>query len=207
MTTLLGRFTPSSPEWHEARRWRIGGSDIGQIMGWSPFGTRDDLLAAKLTGAITPPSPAQLRGALLEPAVLAWGQAKHGYDYDSEMVGSFTHPAFDWALVNPDAVTTDGELVECKTTGDRSTERGWGRAGTDAVPLTYAAQCQWGMGVLDLDVAHLLVLHGATNGRPDLAFSRYIIRRDKQLFNRLLAAGLTFHRELTAARDRTDAAA
>ena len=29
---MLGTYTPGSPEWHAARRWRIGGSEIGQIM-------------------------------------------------------------------------------------------------------------------------------------------------------------------------------
>ena len=67
---LLGTYVPGSPEWHAARRWRIGGSEIAQVMGWSRFGSRDDLLAAKLNPVDKPPSRAMLRGTLLEPAVL-----------------------------------------------------------------------------------------------------------------------------------------
>ena len=205
---LLGHWPDGSPEWHEARRWRIGGSDIGQIMGWSPFGTRDDMLTAKLSGPDPDrvPTKAQMRGTLLEPAILAWGEQVHGYRYDETRRGTWLHGVFNWALFNPDAVTTDGLLIECKSTADRSTDRGWGRAGTDHVPLHYRAQVTYGMGILGLDAAHLIVLHGATNGRPDLAFCRYRVPFDRPLFNRLLAAGLAFHNDITAARNLTAAA-
>lgn len=205
---LLGRFTDGSPEWHEARRWRVGGSEIGQIMGWSPFGTRDDLLTAKLAGPDPDhvPTKAQMRGTLLEPAVLAWGAEVHGYHYDEARRGTWLHGVFDWALFNPDAVTADGLLIECKSTADRSTDRGWGRAGSDAVPLAYRAQVTWGMGLMGLTAAHVLVLHGATNGRPDLAFARYRVPFDRPLFNRLLAAAMRFAEELRALRDKEVAA-
>ena len=204
---LLGCWPDGSPEWHEARRWRVGGSEIGQVMGWSPFGGRDDLLASKLAApSEETPTKAQLRGTLLEPAILAWGEQVHGYRYDEARRGTWLHPIFDWALFNPDAVTVDGLLIECKSTVDRSTERGWGRAGTDHVPLHYRAQTIWGMGILGITEAHILVLHGATNGRPDLAFARYCVPFDRPLFNRLLAAGLAFHRDLTAARNLAAAA-
>lgn len=196
---LLGRWADQSPEWYAARRWRIGGSEIGQVMGWSPFGTADDLLASKLNPTERPPTKAQLRGTLLEPAVLAWGTAAKGYAYDEAHAGTWRHGLFDWALYNPDAVTTDGLLIECKSTADRSTDTGWGRAGTSQVPLGYAAQAQWGMAVLDLPETRLLVIHGATNGRPDLAFAEYRIKADKAMQTRLLAAGLRFHQQLMAA--------
>ena len=208
MARLLGRFAPDSPEWHEARRWRVGGSEVGQVMGWSPFGTRDDLLAAKLAGTDPDrqPTAAQRRGTILEPAILAWGADVYGYTYDPERVGTWLHDTFDWALFNPDGVTTDGVLIEAKTTSDRSTERGWGRAGTDAIPLHYRAQVTYGMGLLGLDVAHLIVCHGATNGRADLGFARYVVGFDRALFTRLLAAALNFHHDLATARSAAAAA-
>ena len=208
MTSPIGLGILDGEQWHEARRWRVGGSDIGQIMGWSPFGGRDDLLAAKIAGngADETPSKAQLRGTLLEPAILAWGAEVHGYRYDQTRIGTWLHPRFDWALFNPDAVTADGVLIEAKSTTDRCADRGWGRAGTDQVPLHYRAQCVWGMGILGLTEAHVLVLSGATNGRPDLAFARYRLPFDRALFTRLLAAGLRFHNDLIAARETAAAA-
>ena len=50
---LLGAYAPDSPEWHQARATRIGGSHIATIMGWSPFETRADLLA-RMQGVAEP---------------------------------------------------------------------------------------------------------------------------------------------------------
>ena len=197
----LGTYEPGSPDWHAARRWRIGGSEIAQVMGWSRFGTRDDLLAAKLNPVDKPPSRAMLRGTLLEPSVLSWGAARHGYQYADGSNGTYLHGVYDWAVFNPDALIVDGPLVEVKTTADRSMEMGWGRAGTDQIPLYYRAQVAHGMAVMDLPEAHVLVLAGAHSGRPDLHFSRYVVKRDRAFENRLLAAGLAFIRELNQLRN------
>lgn len=202
---MLGTFPPRSPGWHAARRWRIGGSEIGQIMGWSRWGTRADLLAAKLAEPVDKPqTEAQLRGTLLEPAVLAWGAARYGYQYADGSDATYVHRAFPWCLFNPDSITADGLLIECKTATDRSEDNGWGRAGTDRIPAAYRCQVAWGMAVCDLPEAHVLVLAGAHNSRPNLHFQRYIIRRDRAFENRLLTAGLAFHRELTAAREAAE---
>ena len=203
---LLGTYVPGSPEWHAARRWRIGGSEIAQVMGWSRFGSRDDLLAAKLTPVDKPPTRAMLRGTVLEPSVLSWGAARHGYQYADGSDATYLHGVYDWALYNPDALLVDGPLIEVKTTADRSREMGWGRAGTDQIPLYYRAQVAHGMAVMDLPETRLLVLHGATNGRPDLDIAEYRIKRDRPLEMRLLAAGKRFIHELTAAAARQQAA-
>lgn len=196
----LPAMEPGSPEWHAARRWRIGGSEIGAVMGWSQFQSRDDILSAKLTGEHQPQSAAMLRGTILEPALLAWGAAKHGYVYDTDAAAcTYLHPLHDWALYNPDGITADGLLIEAKTTSDRSKERGWGRAGTDQVPLSYRAQCQWGMGILALPEARLICLSGGLNGRPSLAFAEYRIPRDPDMFRRLLGAGARFIHDLRTA--------
>ena len=207
---LLGTYVPGSPDWHAARRWRIGGSEIAQVMGWSRFGSRDELLAAKLNPVDKPPTRAMLRGTLLEPSVLSWGAARHGYQYADGSAGTYLHGVYDWALANPDAIAdSDGGeriLIECKTATDRSKEMGWGRAGTDQIPLYYRAQVAWGMAVLDLPETRLLCLHGATNGRPDLDIAEYRIKRDRPLEMKLLAAGKRFIHELTAAAARQQAA-
>ena len=202
---LLGTYEPGSPEWHAARRWRIGGSEIAQVMGWSRFGSRDDLLAARLNPIDKPPTRAMLRGTVLEPSVLSWGAARHGYQYADGSNGTYLHGVYDWALANPDAIAdSDGGarvLIECKTATDRSEDTGWGRAGTDRIPIAYRCQVAWCMAVLDLPEAHILVLAGAHSGRPDLHFSRYVVKRDRPLEMKLLAAGLAFIRELHQLRD------
>lgn len=198
--TRLPAMAPGSDEWHAARRWRIGGSEIGAAMGWSPHQTRAELLDAKLHDTRAEVSDAMLRGTILEPALLAWGEQVKGYAYDPEAsVCTHLHPLHDWALYNPDGITTDGLLIEAKTTSDRSNERGWGRAGTDQVPLSYRAQCQWGMGILALPEARLICLSGGVNGRPSLAFAEYRIQRDPDMFRRLLGGGARFIHDLRAA--------
>ena len=198
---ILGTYQPHSPEWHAARRWRVGGSEIAQVLGWSRYGTRADLLAAKLHPVESPSTRAQLRGTHLEGGILTWATAVHGYKYDpAASVATHVHPVYDWALYNPDAVVIDGPLIEVKTTTDRAADKGWGRAGTDKIPLYYRAQVAWGMAVLGLPETRLLCLHGATNGRPDLDIAEYRIKRDRQLEIRLLTAGRAFAAELAAAR-------
>ena len=204
MPNLLGIFPPHSPDWYAARRWRIGGSEIAQIMGWSRFGSRDDLLAAKLDPTEQPQTRAHLRGTALEPGVLLWGTLAKGHYYDEQAsAATYTHSQFDWALYNPDAITVDDLLIEAKTTTDRATESGWGRAGTDQIPLYYRAQAAWGMAVLDLPETRLLCLHGAVNGRPNLDVAEYRIKRDRQLEIRLLAHGKRFITDLQAAAAAT----
>lgn len=202
---LLGTYAPGTPAWHAARHHRIGGSEIASALGWGRWETREQMLARKL--APPPehdePTPAMLRGTLLEPAILAWGTEARGYQYDPDVsAGTWLHTRFDWALYNPDGVTTDGLLIECKTTTDRHRDQGWGRAGTDQIPRYYRAQVTWGMGILGLPEARVLVLDGAHNGRPSLAFSEYRVRFDRPLFTRLLAGGLRFHNDLAAALTR-----
>lgn len=197
----LGVFEPGSPEWQAERRWRIGGSEIAQVCGWSPYGTADDLMAAKINPAEREATGAQERGNALEDAVLAWAASREGLALEPAAVSKATYVHDNgWALFNPDAISTTGVLVETKTTADRSTERGWGRAGTASVPLHYAAQVQWGLGVLGYSSAVLACLHGATNGRPDLGLAVYRLKADPDAFAALLRKGAAFIARLESAR-------
>lgn len=196
---FLGRWTPGSDEWHAARARRIGGSEIGAVMGWSPHETRYELLHRK-AGLLGPrkTSAAMRRGHYCEGAVLRFLADKHSLTYAPDLSdATFVHADHEWALYNPDAVIDGGaSIAEAKTTSNRSTEAGWGRAGTDQVPLHYVAQVTWGMGVLGATDCYLGVLAGAVNGRPDLAFASYRIRFDADLFTHLLAEGERFITDL-----------
>jgi predicted phage-related endonuclease len=44
----LGSFTPTDPEWHELRANRIGGSEVGAIVGASKYESAYSLWAKKL---------------------------------------------------------------------------------------------------------------------------------------------------------------
>lgn len=179
MARSLGAHVVHSPEWHAARDGRIGGSDIGTACGWNPYESRDELLQRK--AALLAPRPetkAMRRGQHCEPAVLSWLAAEKHLTYDQARAAqTWQHDDHDWAIYNPDAITDDNVLVEAKSATARTPENGWGRAGTDAVPLTYAAQAQWGLTLLGLDMCWLGVLAGAgPSGEPDLHFAAYRIK-------------------------------
>lgn len=200
MTRILGSAPDGSPEWHAMRAGRIGGSSIAAVCGWSPFETRADLLA-RMAGEVPPKeySRAMSRGHALEAAVADWLAADKGLTYDPDAsAATYGHDDIEWAIFNPDRITTDGVLVEVKTTHERSDEAGWGRAGTDKVPLYYSAQVQWGMGIVGLDSCWLTVLYGAHNGRPKLDRADYRIRRDPAAFRFLLGKAERFIDELNS---------
>lgn len=204
---ILGTFPPRSAEWHEARRWRVGGSDVAVILGHSPYGqTSAQLMRAKLDGDTIAETPAMQRGRLLEPAVLAWAAERHGLEYDaSASAATYVHDEHNWALGNPDALTTTGVLVEAKTTGNRCDEDGWGRAGTDRVPLVYAYQVQWLCGVTGATEWLLPVHYGGHNGRPANDFAAYKGKADPAIFARLITYCGRWHARLIETRDRNAA--
>ncbi|MCT1459903.1 YqaJ viral recombinase family protein [Aestuariimicrobium sp. p3-SID1156] len=203
---ILDTFTPNTPGWHEARRWRVGGSEIGPICGWSHYATvtRDSLMADKLSGRATDETPDMRRGNLLEPVILRWLEERHNLHLDpTASAATWVHDDDDRLLVNPDGLcqTDDGlVLLEAKTTSDRCKERSWGRAGTDLAPLAFQAQVVWGMGITGATTAHLGVLHGATNGRPDLAFATYTIPFQQRLFDFMRRKAEAFLAELDIIR-------
>lgn len=202
MARILGSAPPSSAAWHAMREGRIGGSTIAVVCGWSPFQTRDQLLADMAAGGSHEiHSKAIDRGNALEAAIADWLAADKGLTYDTEASSAtYQHDTLDWAIYNPDRLTIDGLLVEVKTCHDRNTDAGWGRAGTDRVPLHYAAQVQWGLGILGLERAILTVLHGATNGRPDLQRADYQLRHDPDAYQFMLGKAGRFIDELNTFR-------
>lgn len=201
----LGCFVPDSPEWYAERQYRVGGSDIGAICGWSPYADREAIMRHKLEFQ-TPPeklSKGKDRGNRLEAAVLSWMQDKVGAG-ELETGHTYVDADRDWMLFNPDALTVVKEkrvIFEAKTTAEESVENMWGRAGTDKFPLGYQAQCTWGMGILGYEMAYLGVLHGTKNGRPDLGFSLYKIKFNQDLFDKLVLKGQEFIDEMYERKD------
>ena len=202
---LLGTWPDGSPEWHAARQDRIGGSEVGTLMGWSPFETRAELRDRKL-GLVEPKAttPTMARGHYLEQGVADWVADQTGAVYGPALSsGTFVHPDHDWALANPDKVLVGGrELLEIKTSSEQTPDHGWGRAGTDQIPLHYAAQVTWYLGILGATTCHVAVLFGKPFG-----FRKYRVRFDRSAFNYLLEQASIFRAELDAARQKETAAA
>lgn len=177
----LGSWTDGSPEWREARRSRIGGSDIAAIMGLSPWCSPWQLWHRKrgiLDDATS--SGLQEAGHYVELAAAPW-YADHHLPEGTWLrnTGTWVHQDRDWQLANPDRLIVDNPhsvrhpvgVLEIKFTPNTSSE--WGRDGTGSAPAHYWAQVQWYMSVFGVEWADFAVL--STWG-----FRRFHVERDDE---------------------------
>lgn len=161
----LGYLEPGTPEWLEARRNRLGGSDVAAALGLSPWCSPFTLWHRKrgLVGQAQE-SESMRWGKLLEPVVL------DEYRRRRDWVKWADHPgvsfANGWRIAAPDA-RTEHELVEAKT-ADTYDAHEWGEHGGDdphAIPPYYRVQCLWYMDVLGVHSMTLALLIGGNDYR------------------------------------------
>jgi putative phage-type endonuclease len=154
---LLGEFVNNSPEWHEARKGAIGGSQIGAILGLNPW---ESAVTAfyKISGQIDSniePSMSMRLGTKLEAPILEIFKEEHPEldVFTTGTWGSLAEPRFH---ANPDALyrREDGTVgvVEVKFSRDYWSE----------VPKHYRAQVLWYCHVLGLKEAVLVALAGSS---------------------------------------------
>ena len=188
-------------EWLAARRLGVGGSDIGAIMGLSPYRTPMDVWLDK-RGEPQPISNAEAMywGTVLEDVVATEYAKRTGYKVQ-RINGMMLHPQRPWmianidrAVVNPavagnvrwrDGRLTTDRILECKTANGFMAPQ-WGEPGSDNVPDGYLLQCQWYMAVTGTEVADLAVLIGGSD------FRTYTIERNETLIEQMIEAGATF---------------
>lgn len=153
---LLGDFVNGSEAWHELRNQAgvISGSEIGTILGLSPFNSAFTLWCEK-TGKIDRPAignTAMRLGQLVEPAIRQLYQETHP-EHTVIETGTYAHKDFDWIHANPDGICVDengvGYILEIKHTAMY-----W-----DAIPEHYKAQVYWYMFVFDLKRAVFAVVN------------------------------------------------
>ena len=154
--SFLGNFENNSPEWHELRNTKgvISGSEIGAILGLSPFTSAITLWAEK-TGRIERDfvgNTAMRLGQLVEPAIRQLYVEQHP-DHVVEEVGTYASIHASWMHANPDGVCVDetgqGYILEIKHTATY-----W-----DDVPEHYKAQVFWYMFVFGLNKAVFAVVN------------------------------------------------
>ncbi|ASU83539.1 hypothetical protein CDO52_12745 [Nocardiopsis gilva YIM 90087] len=157
---LLGSWPSGSEAWHAARAGRLGGSDMAAVLGRSPWVSHYRLWHLK-QGLVQdlPTTEAQARGHYLEPAIASWFADRHP-EFEVVEAGTFTNVERDYQLANPDRLLLqDGRVravLELKS--DAGDGEGWGREGTDEVPLYYRTQIQWYLDCLGLDTAHVAMI-------------------------------------------------
>ena len=131
------------------------------------------------------------RGHLLEPAVLEWWRQQHpnayGLTYQQWL------PLDAWGGATLDVLAEDDgtgtpAIVEAKSDGNSDH---WGTPGTDEIPLDYAIQTQWQMGLAGVPRAYVPMIG------PRLEFAEYIVQFDPAVYAWLKQAAWTFYRSLT----------
>ena len=180
--TFLGNFVNNSSEWHELRDEKgvISGSEIGAILGLSPFTSAITLWAQK-TGRLPSsfePNVAMRLGQLVEPAIFTLFQEQHP-ELQVYEVGTYSHKEHPWAHANPDGVCVDESgnafILEIKHTATY-----W-----DSVPEHYRAQVFWYMWVTGLKKAVFAVVNA---GR----YKEYWVEWDQFEFEAIFSRVLDF---------------
>ncbi|WP_162603916.1 lambda-exonuclease family protein [Streptomyces sp. CS014] len=158
---VLGWFEPGTPDWHAARAAGIGGSEIAAVMGISPYESRFSLWHRK-QGLIAPveESEEMFWGKVHEPSICARFAQLHP-ELAVDTSPTFAAAGRPWQIANPDRLivpapgSSPAEIVEAKTARD---DHGWGKAGTDEIPVHYRAQALWYLDVLQAVRCHVAVL-------------------------------------------------
>jgi len=161
-----GDFTPKDKEWHEIRASGISGTDVGAIMGVSPFKSAFKLWAEK-TGQIddhVEQNRAMRLGQLIEPALIQNFKEEHPEMQVNE-VGTYRHQDHPELIANPDAIATLGDklwIIEIKTA----------RQYWETVPEHYIRQCWHYADVFNADGIKLVSYAGGIYTEWDIPFTK-----------------------------------
>lgn len=156
------------------RRSGIGGSDAGPILGVSPWKTPFALWQQKV-GEVEEEDQTDVMyfGTLLEDVVASEYVRRTGKKVRRR--STIRHPKRPWQMAHIDRdVVGEKRLLECKTAGTLSDQ--YGEDGSDQLPLTYVAQVQHYMEVMNYDVADVAVFFLGPR-----QFRIYEVARDRTL--------------------------
>lgn len=180
----------SHEEWLAERGKGIGASEVGAIIGVSPFDTPFSIFLKK-TGQVTPEpeNEAMLMGHLLEEAVAKRWEMATGEKVIKASAADiiYVHPEYDFMRATPDRIVRGRKkLLECKTTiTDIDPED---------IPAHWVAQVQFQMyvtGIHDCDLAYLVKgrFFGYVNIHYDEEFAEFIAEKVKEFWNENVLGG------------------
>ena len=166
----------------------VGGSEIGTVLGVNTFCSNVELYLIKRGELIddVDTDSAEL-GHILEPWILNKYEAKEKIKLDRPGDRVYRHPEHNWIFGHVDGlVIGEKRGVDAKSTGlmNFRAAMGFGKTGTDQVPLSIIAQCAIYMAIMDYsrwDVAALVAGGGVRfyQINRDLDLERSIINRLK----------------------------
>lgn len=185
--------TPESEAaWLAERKNSVGSSDSPAILGVSPFATPIDVWQRKIGLAPEQDENESMRwGKLLEPLILSEYTRTTGHAV-AETQRFVRHPEYPWMTATLDGLTTDGRIVEVKTTSAWARE--WGDEDTDQIPESYLVQVHHQMACTGFGEADIAVLIGGQRYRS------YRVERNADLVEMIEAKCAEFWE---CVRDRT----
>lgn len=183
-------------EWLQMRRTGLGGSDMGAILGLSPYRTPVDVWAEKTGRSPGQNETLQMRfGTYAEEFVAREYSARTGHEVQ-RFTSMLRHPVapllgnVDRLVIPAGAkiashrqeIRTDRGL-ECKTASAFASFNAddWGDEGTDLIPASYLVQCATYMALTGCTFWDLAVLFGNQEVRV------YNLTRDKELEDEIIA--------------------
>lgn len=185
MDAVVLAENPTEEEFRSARKTIITGTDMGAILGLSPFQTRYGLALEK-RGLVPPKdeNEAMWLGRVSEPNILAAFARKMGRAPRPNR-SVFVNKERPWMGGTPDAFLSDPEEgFEAKLVGLHGAHD-WGEPGTEEVPMTYWTQCQWYMAVTGLKRWWLV-------GQIGTKTQNHPIERDDAMIGRMIEAAEEF---------------
>ena len=178
----------------------LGGSDLGAILGLSPYKTPLDVWLEKTGKHSEQKDNLPLRFGSFAESFVASEYARATANALTEYPLAICHPQHPYLqghidrfvtadsnaeLFNGDGICTASHILECKT-ANPFTQSQWGDAGSDEVPMSYLAQCHWYLSLTQLERCDLAVLFGNSD------FRIYQIYRDKDLEATLIDTAIQF---------------
>lgn len=170
------------------RHTYIGASDIGIIMGVSPFKTPFELWCEK-TQKIKPENLDEKDSVRMGKVLEEFVAQEYAYRNNVSVRRApkvYVHPDYPFFKAHADRLVTGTEKgLECKTTSEYNKDK-WN--GAD-IPETYILQCQWLMGLSGRKEWDIAVLIGGNK------YKDKPLKFDKELFDLMLEKALIFWNE------------
>ena len=184
-TKVLGY--DNEDDWHELRAKRIGGSDIGAIIGVNPYKSIVDVYVDKTEGSNFKGNELTHWGHMLEGTILKEFSNKHKelivYEVPYSVVNDFLIANLDGVL--KDKETGDYGVLEIKTTSLWN-KKDWE---DDVIPQYYYAQVQHYLMLTGYKFAYIAVLIGGQQ------YKEFKIERNEEDINLIRNKATEFYQE------------
>lgn len=173
-------------QWLKERKGYIGGSDIGAIIGLSPYRSALDIFLNKTSDYVdNEDSKYTYWGSVLENVIAdEYSKVTNlAIEYPS---ASIYHHRYPFLAANIDRWVNNREYVlECKTASAYKVKE-WGEEGTDQIPDIYLCQIAWYRAITNVKKVDLAVLIGGND------FRIYTYYQNKDLEDKLIKIGHDF---------------